>query len=121
MPVHTMTTRSRAHLSKVSQLDAIIEDINADLKDVTEKWITSSRKPELIELLRDQILAHAENLTPLDKAQCLGFGTFEPEGTGYGPEIRWYRCAQMVMFETILECLRVGCPRVFSRSGFYGS
>ena len=48
-------------------------------------------------------------MVPLDRALCLDFGTFEPEGTGYGLESRWYRCVQMVMFEMILGCLRMWC------------
>ena len=53
MPAHTMATHSRTLLSNVSKLDAVIENINTDFKDVTEKWNAFSRKPELIVIFQD--------------------------------------------------------------------
>lgn len=77
-----------------------VADITSDHERVVAKWRASPTNEHLRKLVRENITTHAADI---DKAVCLGLGTFDP-ATGSWSH-KWAAHCQLDAFVAMVDCL----------------
>lgn len=103
-----MNTRGKA-AREAEKLHTALNGINCSCSEICAKWDTSTAKKDLIVAMEEKVLTQGSMF--LDSALCLGLGTLEGDCMNPGDEIyiemeRRNRICQLLVFETVLGCLR---------------